>query len=313
MVIAYRETTTEGSESLGLCEGPFLQVGNLSVPEDEPPPVEFCIRKQTVDCKSSFERCFDNETGRIRSVIVISLAEGTYSFPGWISGHNGSFSSADGQMDFAVDLNLNSSFLDVLFFGRGQPTCEVLGWPISVKFEKSSEGNSRILTESRAFQNARFIRTDYIPFSEFHGTENRKNAPKSIGFDLSRVDRISTHWSESTATLRETWPEATGSTTIWIGAGISLAALLIIMVIVLLLGCRHWSLRPSTGATESDMEMNIPADGGVSSTEADPFLSEENALSVDRKIPGVLAEDVSEGAVKASAHSREANGSEKRT
>jgi hypothetical protein len=254
MVIAYRETTTEGTESLGLCEGPFLQVGNLSVPEDESPSFEFCVWKRTIDpCfdngtgrfegviasrdgERPFERCFDNRTGRIRSVIVRSPASGTYSFPGWISGHGGSFSSEDGRVDFAVDLNMNSSFLDVLFFGRARPTCvfratasDISEGRKSVGFEKSPEGISRGLTESRQFA----------------------------------------RWGESVGALRETSPEAMGSTDVWIGAGITLAALLIvIVVIILLLRCRHCSLNPAT-----------------------------DAMSVDRKIPGKLAQDLSEGAM----------------
>jgi hypothetical protein len=185
-------------------------------------------------------------------------------------------------MDFEVDLNLNSSFLDVLFFGGVRPTC--------------------VFRESAS---------------------NIREWRKSVGFEVSRLERISTRFGES-VTLAFAWDarshfqsrdegEVTGSTAVWIGAGISLAALLIlVVVIILLLGCRPWALKPATDGTESDMETNIPADGEVSSTAVDLFLSEENALSVDRKIPGVLAEDLSEGAVK-SPHNREADDSEKRT
>jgi hypothetical protein len=331
VVIAYHETTSEGSESLELCEGPFLQVGNLSVPENESTSFQFCIRKQTVGCEKSFERCFDNGTGRIRSVIVRSLAEGTYSFPGWISGHDGSFSAADGQIEFALEL-LNSSFLDVLVFGRAWPTCafrasafDILeGWK-SVGFKKSAEGISRALTESGQFQNAHF-------FGTYHGTDNRNSAAKSLAFDLSRVERISTRCSESVGALRETGSDTTatltfawdshfpsgdeanvaGSTAVWIGAGSSLAVVLLIVVIVLLLGCRP-RLKRATVAMESDMETNIPADGEVSSMAVDPFLSEVNALSVDRKIPGELAHDCSEGALRSSPSNREADSSKKTT
>jgi hypothetical protein len=252
MVIAYRETTTESSESLGLCEGPFLQVGNLNVPQDGWPSFEFCVWKGTIGrCldngrgrignviayrdvgEKSFERCFDNGTGRIRSVIVRSLAAGTYSFPGWISGHEGMFSSADGQMDFAVDLNLNSSFVDVLLFGGVRPTCV---------FRVSASD----ILEGR----------------------------KSVGFEVSRLEWISTRFGES-VTVTFAWDsrshfqsgdeaEVIGSTAVWIGAGISLAALLLVIVVIsLLLGCRPWLLEPVTDATESEMESNMPADGEV--------------------------------------------------
>jgi hypothetical protein len=42
------------------------------------------------------------------------------------------------------------------------------------------------------------------------------------------------------------------------------------------------------------METSIPADGEVSSTAVNPFMSEENALSMDRKIRGQLADDFSD-------------------
>jgi hypothetical protein len=193
----------------------------------------------------------------------------------------------------------------------------------SVGFNKSAEGISRALAESQQFpnQNWRLFGTARGPFSEFHGTDNRKNAPKSLRFDASRVERISTRWNESVGALHETGSDMTVtptfpldsvsrfpsgdeaevmvSTAVWIGAGSSLAAvLMVIVVIVLLVGCRTWSLKSAADATESDMETNIPGDGEVSSTAVDPFLSEENALSVDRKIRGELADDFSEGAVR---------------
>jgi hypothetical protein len=232
-------------------------------------------------------------------------------------------------MDFAVDLNLNSSFLDVLFFGGARPTCvfrlsasDIPEGQKSVGFEKSAEGTSRTLAESRQFQNGRLVGTCHIHFSEVHSTDNQKNAAKSLGFGVSGVERISTRWSESVGALRETeldmmmtltfpWDShfpsrdeanVLGSTAVWIGAGISLAAILMAIVVISgVLGCRPWLWKGATDATESDMETDIPDDWDVSSTAVDPYVSEENALSTDRIIPGEWAEDFSEGAVGASA------------
>jgi hypothetical protein len=316
IVIAYRQTTIEDRELLTLCEGPFLHVGNLSIPEGESPSFEFCIRKGTTGCQKSFERCIGKGTCGIRSVIVRSLAEGTYSFPGSISGHDGNFLSTDGQMDFAVDLN--SSFLNVLVFGSARPTCAfrvsalaVEGWK-SVELKGSPEEISMALSDSRQFQdqNARFVGTYGSAFSElFDSRDDENDGPRSLGFDVSRALRET--GSDMAATLAFPWDshsqsgsetEVMDSKAVWIAAGSSLGAILIvIVVIVLFLGWRHRLLTPASDATESDMETNIPADSKVSSMAVDPFLSGQNALSADRKIPGESAQGGSDGAAGVSS------------
>jgi hypothetical protein len=63
--------------------------------------------------------------GRIQSVIVRFADEGLYTFPGRFDGHDGNFRTSDGTIDLAVDLN--SSFIDILFFGQARPTSAFQG------------------------------------------------------------------------------------------------------------------------------------------------------------------------------------------
>jgi hypothetical protein len=120
LVIAYREVTYEGSENLTLMEGPFLHAGNLSIPAFCIPkplhPLEICAQK------NGFQQCFDDGTGRVRSMIVKIHGEGSYSFPAWLDGIDGRFVASDGSANFSVELN--DSFFSVLLFGPPPPTCQ---------------------------------------------------------------------------------------------------------------------------------------------------------------------------------------------
>jgi hypothetical protein len=108
LVIGYRRETSDGSEHLSSLEGPFLHVGSLSIPDPNSNSLKFCIRRV------GFERCFDDRTGRIKSVIVRDPGAGPYSFRAWLDGIGGDFASSDGQTAFPVESNY--SFLDNLTF-----------------------------------------------------------------------------------------------------------------------------------------------------------------------------------------------------
>jgi hypothetical protein len=108
MVICYRRPIVNGSEHLSSLEGAFLDVGRLIIPDPESHSLEFCVYKL------DFERCFDDETGRIQSLVVGSQTNGDYSFPGWVDGIRGDFADSDGRINFAVEFN--DSYVDVLSF-----------------------------------------------------------------------------------------------------------------------------------------------------------------------------------------------------
>jgi hypothetical protein len=107
LVIGYREVTSEGTERLSGLDGPFLHIGNLSIPADSR-SLEFCVRDQ------GFERCFDDTMGRIKSLIVRGSRLGDYTLAAWVDGNGGSFATPDGTTHFAADLN--DSFISVVEF-----------------------------------------------------------------------------------------------------------------------------------------------------------------------------------------------------
>jgi glycosyltransferase involved in cell wall biosynthesis len=88
--------------------GPSLHVGQLLVPDPEPHSLAFCIRRP------GLERCFDDRTGRIQSVVVGSQSEARYSFPGSLDGVVGDFADFDGRTAFPAEFD--DSFLDILLF-----------------------------------------------------------------------------------------------------------------------------------------------------------------------------------------------------
>jgi hypothetical protein len=114
--MGFRQVTAAGTENLSSLDGPFLHVGNLSVPDPDSHQLKFCIRRRW------FERCLDDEAGRIRSVIVRSDGDGNYSFPGWLDDNEGNFAGIDGTLDFGVDPD--DLFIAVLIFGSARPTHE---------------------------------------------------------------------------------------------------------------------------------------------------------------------------------------------
>jgi hypothetical protein len=169
-------------------------------------------------------------------------------------------------MDFAVDLN--SSFLNVVLFGRAQPTyafrvsSSAVEGPKFVGFQQSPEGISRALSESRRFQdeNARFVGTSNMAFSESFGASRTFR-------EIGRDKTVAVTFAGDSHFPSGNVAEVMGSEAIWIGAGSALGAILIgIVVIGLFLGCHPRLLKPAGDAMESDIEPIIPADGKVSST-----------------------------------------------
>jgi hypothetical protein len=89
--------------------------------------------------------------------------------------------------------------------------------------------------------------------------------------------------------------QAVASTGIWIGAGSSLAAILIVIfAVVMLLGCRRRLLKPASDMTESERETGIPAEGEVSHGVGEAYISEENALSVGGRVANQMGVGVFE-------------------
>jgi hypothetical protein len=79
--------------------------------------------------------------------------------------------------------------------------------------------------------------------------------------------------------------EAEGSRAIWMGAGSAFAVILVaIGMIILFATCSRRSLGSVTDLPESDCDIDIGVE--ISSQAIDPFLSEENALSVGAMISG---------------------------
>jgi hypothetical protein len=78
------------------------------------------------------------------------------------------------------------------------------------------------------------------------------------------------------------------SAVIWIGAGSAFAVIVAGTVagVVLVLIFRRRSSRSSNQVTESEVEIDVPTES-QSSVRVDPFLSEENALSVDGRPKGL--------------------------
>jgi hypothetical protein len=77
--------------------------------------------------------------------------------------------------------------------------------------------------------------------------------------------------------------QSEGSRLIWISTGGAFAVLLVtIGGVIFLIGCRQRSSILTSDVTESEHDMAMPADSRASAT-CDPFLSEENVLSVDGK------------------------------
>jgi hypothetical protein len=132
LVIGYRETSSEGCEPLSLLEGPFVHIGELVVSRCEDPLLEFCIQKP------GFERCIGRDGIRIRSVIVRSPGEGSYTFPGSLDGIPGRFEASDGTSDIAM----NSSFIDILSFRRpGLSDCRSASPPKTKRLARTRESD----------------------------------------------------------------------------------------------------------------------------------------------------------------------------
>jgi hypothetical protein len=114
---------------------------------------------------------------------------------------------------------------------------------------------------------------------------------RSICIRKSRFLSISMDFEDSMGLLtfeaHSRFPEldqSKGSTVTWAGVGSGLVAILLgIGGIVFLLACRR-RVRSTATVPESEMEMKRPE--SEISSKADPFVSEENALSADGKLGG---------------------------
>jgi hypothetical protein len=111
LIIAYHQVTSPESECISSLRGPFLHVGNVSVLVSR-----FCIRR------SGLERCLDNTSGPIRSVVVGIGDAGPYSFRGWVDNDSHILMGSDGEESFSVDFN--DSFVAIVLLGRLVPTHE---------------------------------------------------------------------------------------------------------------------------------------------------------------------------------------------
>jgi hypothetical protein len=257
MVIVYHEVSSEATERLCSLPGPFLHVGNLSIPCPESCSFEFCVRT------SGLERCFDDTTPRILSVIVRTDSKTDYSYPGWINGTRGDFATWDGAINFAA--NLDYSFLDVLYLRIAWHTCQfsatgVFGDAVS---EHSTEPFPMYWTRP----------------SDALETSGAIKASASVSYSVSTPSVLN---SPPPALVH-----AKGSM-VWIGAGSgSGVILLVIGWLFFLLGCRRLS-RSAVNITESELDINISRDSEITSTAIDLFLSEENAMSLDRSHPSQL-------------------------
>jgi hypothetical protein len=259
-VICYRGETVEGTEHISSLEGPFLHIGNLSVPDRDSGSLEFYIRR------TDFEQCFDDALGRIRSVIVKGPEQCDYSFPGRFDGVSGYFVS-NCTTNFAVDSS--DSFIDVLVFqspGRGCPLIPTLS--ILSSDYHSTIGIFQHSDDFVSFNvdpSDRLIQTLNIPSSHsLSTTRNLQHSTDLISFGISEQ-------------LDSSLNQAGESTLVWIGIGSSLAAILLsLAAIIFLLGCRRL-FSSATSLPESEIEGFT--DSLFSFTEPDLLLSEQNALS----------------------------------
>jgi hypothetical protein len=256
LVVCYRQVTSDGSERVLSLDGRFFHVGRLMIADPQLHSLEFCIRR------FGFERCFDDRCGRIQSVLVRGMGEGRYSFPGWVDGIGGNFTSLDGRIHFTADQNC--SFVDVLVFQL----------PPTSRFDGTVVFGAGFSLAPHALLSMVIEASDDICDS-LH--------------PISSVFARSAEWGSSVADDSNSIGPGLGSTTVWIGVGSGLAVIFTgIGGIVLILASRR-AMRSGTAMTESDVEAIVPMDNGISSTAVNPFVSEENALSVDGRLRREIA------------------------
>jgi hypothetical protein len=192
----------------------------------------------------------------------------------------------DRAIDFAIDLN--SSFIDVLFLEPGLVTCHfhetvVAGAGPSQtvqSFERGSLTNTALSSEIVESDNIGSS-GHFVQSIDFAMSEDLKSIGE--GHDLSQtplsfdfIDSINIVVSSEIVESDNSGVQ--GSTVVWVVVASSLLAFLLSSgVIVFLLTCRCVSLSEMMSLTES--EIAVLTDSNCSFAAADPFLSEQNALS----------------------------------
>jgi hypothetical protein len=286
MVIAYRAVTFKGSEHLSSLEGPYLHIGNLSLPNCPYWKVlDFCVRKDSSE--RSLERCFSEAEWRIRSVIARSPGAGPYSFPIFIDGHDGHFMTPDGLFKFALDSKSNPSFIDVLLLEPGRIACLSIGFVDSEGLGRSEHpGPSNLgILSSDMIRSADKMGSlgDFVEPPEGLWSENFDVSERLISLDFinsinivgSNDDIESDHMQESPHS--QSFDQTSGSSLTFVATGSALALLISLSAIGSLIGCRRGLSESIPDTTES--ELDLFADGHSSRRADGCFVSEENALS----------------------------------
>jgi hypothetical protein len=283
LVIGYRCVTSEWHERLSSLDGPFLHVGNLTLPDYGWNSSTVCVRK------GSFQRCFDDKNGPIRSIVARITCEGNYSFPGWFDNDPHILKTIDNQTSFPV--YLNDSFIDGVSFEPRPFGYQLAGTPgtLVCKLFSDTFGDSDILLISAPFDSTRILKQSHVVA---HGSRIVWAGAGSSSDDWSFSPPLSVAPDPGGGPLpsapfdfigpsKQSPLLAEGTTVIWVGVTSSLAVLLmIIMGILLVVILRPRSKRSASAVAES--ELDIPTDGdGQAAKAAAGFVSEENALTQD--------------------------------
>jgi hypothetical protein len=215
-------------------------------------------------------------------VIVRTACEGGFSLAGWVGGVSGSFSS---DLGMAFSLNGNDSFIEIASFVP-VPATDLT--PTEIMTCKIGSGlmPSINLSFSDAFgDSVQFLSS---PLLDSVGVRAGPSARRTetAGLDSSqRFGRTEGFESNSDSPF---FRQAAESAVIWIGAGSAFAVIVVGTVagFVLVLVFRGRSSVSSNQAPESEVEINAPTES-QSSVPVDPFLSGENALSVDGRPKGL--------------------------
>jgi hypothetical protein len=266
LVIGYHQATPYGNEHIESLYGPFLHIRNVDVPDNEVRLLEFCIRK------AEFERCLDDRTGPIRSLIVGSRGEGNYSVPGWLDGVPHILMDLDNRTDFPIELK--DSFIDHAFFVPlvFPPTTVFTGSELFVT--QSYRGSSHpILTENCVQSHSLALRA---------GSILSDSLMSSSGYSQSLPPSLFAGYNESkpfTDNNDAQLSESEGPAVIWITLAGVLALLLVIVGAIFILAARR---RQSDVATEwTDSDLGVPWDVDAIAPVPEGYVSEENALSTD--------------------------------
>jgi hypothetical protein len=105
LAIFYHMVTVKGEEPLSELETVFLQIGNLSIPEDE--KWTFCLSNGT------YERCIGAPSDDVKSIVVSIPRLGNYSIQAFTDSRRGHL-ECDGNAVFHV--NSNVSFFQIAVF-----------------------------------------------------------------------------------------------------------------------------------------------------------------------------------------------------